>query len=109
MSEQVVTDVIELLDAYGGALQWVHVPDSRQLFGSPGFPDFVIGGAAGILFRECKPTRHSHLSPHQTTWRYMLVAAGANYAIWTGEDLADGTIARELAALAPPHPWASLY
>jgi hypothetical protein len=106
MSEQVVPDVIDLLcsDRYAGKLRWIHVPDSRQLGGAKGFPDFLIAGPAGIILRECKPRRDSHLSPHQTTWRYMLVAAGVNYAVWATEDLEDGTIQRELDSLSKIPP-----
>lgn len=100
MNEAIVPDVMELLDTYDGRLQWIHINDARQLYGTKGFPDFIIAGPGGILFRECKPHRMSHLKPHQTSWRYTLAATGADYAIWCQEDLDNGTIERELVKLA---------
>lgn len=98
-AELVVPDVIEMLRAYQGRLWWLHVPDSRVGFGSAGFPDFVIVGQAGIIFRECKPHASSQLSPPQTAWRYALLGTGADYAVWTRADLEDGTIRRQLEQL----------
>jgi hypothetical protein len=98
-TEAVVPGVIELLDTYGDQLRWIHIGDSRIVSGTNGFPDFVILGPRGMLYRECKPHVRSPLSPHQTGWRYGLIAAGANYAVWTQEDLDNGTAERELEAL----------
>jgi hypothetical protein len=99
MTEQVVPGVIRCLDSYAHSVRWIHFPDSRGMLGSRGFPDFVIAGPRGLLFRECKPRPDSHLSPSQTAWRWMLLAAGADYAVWTQQDLDDGTIERQIDTL----------
>jgi hypothetical protein len=100
VTEAIVPEVAELLDNFGGRLRWIHIPDSRLLLGSRGFPDYIIAGRRGILFRECKPRRSSPLRPGQTAWRYMLQAAGADWGVWAQEDLDDGTAERELEAIA---------
>jgi hypothetical protein len=99
MTERVVPDVIELLDSYGQRLRWIHIPDSRTVSGASGFPDFIITGPHGILYRECKPRRSSQLGRNQIAWKYMLLAAGANCGVWAQEDLDDGTAQRELEEL----------
>ena len=98
-AEQVVPEVFKLLENYGDRLQWIHVPDSRPILGSSGFPDFMIVGPGGILFRECKPHARTRMSTGQVRWRWMLTAAGANYGVWDVEDLADGFIKAELEAI----------
>jgi hypothetical protein len=99
VNEAIVADVMKLLASYGELVRWVHARDSRYLHGTKGFPDFLITGRGGVLFRECKPRRSSQLFPSQTAWRYLLKAAGADYGIWTQEDLDDGTIEREVDAI----------
>ena len=100
MREAIVPEVAQLLDSYGQRLRWIHVPDSRRLYGTAGCPDYVIVGARGVLWRECKPRASSTLKPAQVAWRYLLLAAGADYAIWTQRQLDDGTAERELEAIA---------
>jgi hypothetical protein len=73
-----------------------HATDSRR--DAPGFPDLVIAGPRGVLFRELKSAA-GRLRPDQTTWRYTLMAAGADYAVWRPADLADGRVAAELDRL----------
>ena len=73
-----------------------HPYDSRR--NEPGWPDSVIIGPRGILYRELK-SQSGTLSPEQTEVGYRLTAAGADFAIWRPGHLLDGTIARELAAL----------
>lgn len=101
MAEAVVDEVIALLRARP-ALRWLHVPDSRQLPGNPGFPDFIVVGPGGVIFREAKPHPGARLRPGQTGWSYALMAAGADFALWYPEDLANGSVGRELDQLANP-------
>ena len=75
-----------------------HDHDSRRSWG-PGFPDLVVAGPRGVIFRECKDMRNS-LSPDQRKWRNVLEAGGANWELWRPAHLAEGVIARELAAIA---------
>lgn len=99
MTEAIVPEVAELLDSFGERLRWVHVPDSRQLWGTKGCPDYLIVGARGVLWRECKPHPGASLRPAQTAWRWMLLAAGADWDVWTQRDLDDRTAERELEAI----------
>jgi hypothetical protein len=94
-AEKVLPEIIELLMARP-RLSWIH---ANRAQGTGGFPDLVIAGPRGVIFREVKPTRFDHLRPHQTTWRYRLVASGADFAVWSQEGLDDGSIERQLDAL----------
>lgn len=73
-----------------------HSFDSRLDTG--GFPDLVIAGPGGVIFRELKIPRGS-LSPTQTDWKYALLAAGADYDVWLPSHL-PGLISRTLDKLA---------
>jgi hypothetical protein len=75
-----------------------HAADSRRSWGR-GFPDLVIAGRAGTIFRECK-TESGSLSPEQRRWGDVLKRGGQNWRVWRPSDLLDGTIARELTDLA---------
>lgn len=66
---------------------------------SRGFPDWVIAGPGGLLFREAK-AEDGRRSKAQIAWGKMLTAAGGNYAVWRPADLDSGLIGRELAAIA---------
>ncbi len=73
-----------------------HPHDSRHSAG--GWPDSVIAGPRGILFRELKRQDKSPTA-EQARVGALLTAAGADYAVWRPLDLLDGTIAREVAAI----------
>ncbi len=86
-------------DRYLGRLLWHHCRDSRHCAGAPGIPDLIIAGPGGVIWAEVKPGLYSRLNPGQTSWRYMLEAAGELHMVWTAEDLADGTIRKMLDQL----------
>lgn len=56
-----------------------HTRDSRG--SDPGFPDLVIAGPGGFVFRELKSAdgRHSRVQLH---WQHVLTAAGADIQTW---------------------------
>lgn len=64
-----------------------------------GWPDWVIIGRAGILFRELK-SESGTVTPEQRHVGELIVRAGGNWAVWRPRQLLDGTIARELAGVA---------
>lgn len=64
----------------------------------PGFPDLVIVGRSGVLFRELK-TAKGRVSVAQREWLDALNAAGMDADVWRPADLASGRIANELTAL----------
>ena len=57
-----------------------HATDSRRSWG-PGFPDLVIAGIGGCIYRECK-TERGVLSPQQQRWAEVLQASGQRWAVW---------------------------
>src|SRR2546421_301214 len=64
-----------------------------------GWPDWVIIGRAGILYRELKSESGS-LSPEQRYVGELITRAGGNWRVWRPRDLLDGSIGRELAGVA---------
>lgn len=83
-----------------------HNPDSRG--SAAGWPDLVIlsprpgmgGTGTGIIFRELK-SQSGQLTSDQRAVGYLLTAAGLSWEVWRPADLADGTIALQLAKLGP--------
>lgn len=75
----------------------------RNSIGSAkGWPDWVILGPRGALFRELKSAR-GILSPDQRRVGALITRAGLDWAVWRPADLTNGTIARQLAQLTN-HP-----
>ncbi len=72
------------------------VYDSRR---SPkGWPDMVLSGKKGLLFRELK-TEKGRLTPEQKDWLLALERHGCNTGIWRPSDLLSGLIAHELGEI----------
>lgn len=95
--------VMDAAKAHG--LLAYHTHDSRR--SNPGWPDVVLVGARGVLFRELK-AEQGRVSPMQKFWLQALDLAGANSGIWRPEDWPT-RIVREMRALgrltiAPPQP-----
>lgn len=65
-----------------------------------GFPDLVLVGPSGVLWRELK-TQKGTISSDQLDWLADLQRAGADAGIWRPSDLV-GTVRRELEAIAKP-------
>jgi len=63
-----------------------------------GFPDLMVYGAGGVLFRELKAMKGS-LASAQSTWKNRLLSGGHDWSVWTPADLGSGRIASELEAL----------
>jgi hypothetical protein len=74
-----------------------HTHDSRR--SQPGFPDLVIAGANGVLYRELK-TETGRVTPMQQYWLDLLVEGGADAAVWRPHQMND--ILVELRALGRP-------
>jgi hypothetical protein len=74
-----------------------HTHDSRR---SPrGFPDWVIAGPGGVIFRECKSLTGT-LTVDQRAWLRALASARADVSVWRPGDWHNGRIRRELERLA---------
>ena len=76
-----------------------HCGDGRACCGA-GFPDLVIMGVHGILYREVKASPNDRKSPEQTAVLWLLKASGADAAVWTSEDLLTGKVAEEIRRIA---------
>lgn len=77
-------------------LRAYHTHDSRR--SEPGFPDLVIAGPKGHLFRELK-TAGGKVSKPQHEWAQALQAS-ADVAVWRPADWLSGRIQHELEAIA---------
>src|SRR5579863_4723696 len=96
MSERNLDDQIRRLAEDLGLLRY-HTWNSQR---SPsGFPDLVLIGGSGILFRELKRERYDP-TPMQQAWLSALENAGGDSGVWRPSDLLSGRIARELTAIA---------
>lgn len=94
MSEaQLQAAVLDLCKLRG--LYAYHTHDSRR--SQAGFPDLVIAGFHGHLFRELKAGR-GRTSAAQANWLHRLGASG-DAAIWTPADLRSGRIQKELETI----------
>lgn len=74
-----------------------HSTDSRR-DSCAGFPDLVLSGSRGVLYRELK-TETGKLRPEQLDWLARLTQGGADAAIWRPADLASGRVKSELEAI----------
>jgi len=82
---------------------WVHIDTpfhNRRRQNLIGFPDLFLCGTKGIAFRELKSQYTGRMSSEQTTWKYRLIAAGQDWALWRPSDLESGRIDRELDQLS---------
>jgi hypothetical protein len=89
--QQAVTDLCELL-----RLKWYHA--NLPIWDKRGWPDLVIGGRRGTIFRELK-TEKGTVTPDQAEWGALLEIAGISWGVWRPRDLQSGQILRELEAL----------
>ena len=75
-----------------------HFSDSRRVT-APGWPDWVLIGPRGLLFREVKGDGDK-LSGEQRAVGYALQAHGLNWDTWRVDDHFSGRIRREIEAIA---------
>lgn len=87
-----------------GLARWLrlYAYHTRNSTGSArGFPDWVLIGPGGILYRENKVPPDT-LKPDQRAYGKALTAAGANWGVWRPEDWHTDRIRREMDAIAHP-------
>jgi hypothetical protein len=73
--------------------------DSRLLATPKGFPDLVLAGPGGVLFREIK-TETGRLTDDQARWIQMLRRGGADVKVWQPVDWIGERIQHALGRLA---------
>lgn len=90
--ERAVRRMIEDLGLWG-----YHVPDSRRT--AAGWPDWVVLGPSGAIFRELKAER-GRLTIEQRRVGSKLTQAGLDWSTWRPADLVSGVVAKQLAEIA---------
>jgi hypothetical protein len=96
MTEAQLEDHVRTLCADLGILRF-HVQHSRGM--AAGWPDDVLIGARGILYRELK-AEHGRLTPEQRATGEAIRRAGGNWRAWRPSDLVSRRIADELTEIA---------
>lgn len=102
--DDLLTTVLDMCKVLG--LRVAHFRPARTEHGwrtavqgdGKGFPDLVICGPGGVLFRELK-TATGRTSADQAAWLTDLAEGGQNAEVWRPEDLRSGRIEAELRAL----------
>lgn len=76
----------------------LHCHHCPMLTSSPGWPDLVIVGDRGVLWRELKvpPDR---LTSEQRALGYRLQAAGQDWDVWRPQNWLNGFIEHELKSI----------
>jgi hypothetical protein len=98
--EKPLPEIEAILSRYPGLL-WHHCPDSRGCEGAPGMPDLIIVGPGGVSWREAKPPG-DHPRGGQVAWKYGLIVAGQDWAVWRPADVSSGLVRRQADALSRP-------
>lgn len=70
---------------------------------SAGWPDLVVVGPGGIIFRELKSDQ-GRLQVPQRRAGSLIERAGGNWAVWRPQHLTDGNISQWLTVLAADRP-----
>ena len=90
-----LAEVCGLADDLG--LYWHH--QGNSIGSKRGWPDLVILGPCGALFRELKTMRGT-LTVDQRKVGARLTGAGMDWAVWQPRELFNGTIARQLLSIS---------
>lgn len=72
---------------------------TTHMAGDRGFPDLVIAGHRGVLYREDKGMA-GILRQGQRRWRYQLQASGADWDVWKPIDWLSGRVEDQLRRIA---------
>jgi hypothetical protein len=86
--QQAIVDLAQRL-----GLRTYHTYDSRR--SDPGFPDLVIAGRGGVLFRELKSAT-GRVTKDQQGWLELLTGNGMDAGLWRPSALQDGLVLRDL-------------
>lgn len=95
MGESFLQQAVIDLCKYRG-IWWYHAHQPQR--DNPGFPDLVLIGSRGALFRELK-TEAGRLSLAQGEVAHRMRRAGLSWGIWRPSDLQSGLILHELEGI----------
>jgi hypothetical protein len=95
--------VVAACEARGLLVYHLDIARRRSTPTSVGFPDLVITGPRGTLFRELK-SEPGELTAPQRHWLEQLRAGGENAAIWRPQNIHTGEISGQLDAISRPRP-----
>jgi len=95
---QLQASILDLCRLHG--LLAFHLRDSRKNMGV-GFPDLVISGVGGTIFRELK-NNTLQPTPEQMRWLGTLAEGGEDAALWRPDAWHSDEVAQTLARLAKP-------
>lgn len=95
MSENVLLSEVRRACQHLGLLVYhTHRSDLSE----PGFPDLVIVGRSGLLYRELK-RETGKVTPEQHAWLDALDAVGQDAGVWRPSDWLSGRVTEQLAAV----------
>lgn len=92
MTEKALLEQVRRAAAVLG-LACYHTHDSRR--SEPGFPDVVLVGRRGVLWRELK-TERGRLTAPQQVWLDRLATTGQDARVWRPSDLISGAVVDEM-------------
>ena len=95
--EHHVRVILRDLEEVGLRVLCYHTRDSRG--SHHGWPDWVLSGPRGVLFRELK-RQGGRTTPEQDDWLDSLAGNGLDAGIWRPSDCMSGRVGREIAAIA---------
>lgn len=78
----------------------VYAHHCQSICHGKGWPDLVLIGNHGVLFREVKSSPVDVVRREQTTVLYLLKANGQDAGIWRPEDLRCGAVAQQIGDIA---------
>jgi hypothetical protein len=103
MTEDGLLEVVRRL-CYRHDVWWYHPAAAPVAPRFRGFPDLVLVGPEGGLFRELK-SETGRVTIEQWSVGALMRGAGWNWAIWRPADLASGRIETEIATIGGREPW----
>ena len=90
-----IREIISIAEEYG----CLAFHDWNPRLDTPGFPDLVIVGPYGTIFRELKADKWSAITKAQKRWLHLFHASGLDAGFWYYKDVEDGRVRSEIAAL----------
>lgn len=94
LEDELLQAVVAQCHTFGLLVYHTHRSDRSE----PGFPDLVIVGHGGLLFRELK-RENGAVTEAQQVWLGLLEELGYDVGVWRSSDLLSGRITEQLTAI----------